>query len=73
MPELPEVETVKRGLAPVMEGAKFARVHVRRPDLRKPFPEDMEKRLKGAEVLRVGRRSKYLLVIQAEGKLSFGT
>lgn len=68
MPELPEVETVKRGLAPVMEGAKFARVHVRRPDLRKPFPKDMGKRLKGAEVLRVGRRSKYLLVDTSRGE-----
>ncbi|MEG3617085.1 bifunctional DNA-formamidopyrimidine glycosylase/DNA-(apurinic or apyrimidinic site) lyase [Magnetovibrio sp. PR-2] len=62
MPELPEVETVKRGLAPVMEGAGFVRVEVRRPDLRRPFPKNMVKRLEGTEILKVGRRSKYLLV-----------
>ncbi|MCW8914311.1 MAG: bifunctional DNA-formamidopyrimidine glycosylase/DNA-(apurinic or apyrimidinic site) lyase [Magnetovibrio sp.] len=62
MPELPEVETVRRGLAPVIEGATFTRVHIRRPDLRKPFPHDMAKRLEGARIIKAGRRSKYLLV-----------
>ncbi|RVT81928.1 bifunctional DNA-formamidopyrimidine glycosylase/DNA-(apurinic or apyrimidinic site) lyase [Rhodobacteraceae bacterium CCMM004] len=61
MPELPEVETVRRGLAPVMEGAVIARAEVRRPDLRWPFPERMAERLAGRRVLRLGRRSKYLL------------
>lgn len=62
MPELPEVETVRRGLAPVMEGTVFKRVHVRRADLRKPFPKDFAKRLEGARILNAGRRSKYLLI-----------
>ena len=62
MPELPEVETVRRGLAPVMEGASFARVAVRRPDLRKPFPKNFAQRLEGAKVERVARRAKYLIV-----------
>lgn len=62
MPELPEVETVKRGLAPVMEGRAFARVEVRRRDLRKPFPKNMGGRLEGQTVTHVGRRGKYLVV-----------
>ncbi|MBF0248354.1 MAG: bifunctional DNA-formamidopyrimidine glycosylase/DNA-(apurinic or apyrimidinic site) lyase [Alphaproteobacteria bacterium] len=66
MPELPEVETVRRGLAPVMEGQAFARVRLRRGDLRKPFPEDFAQRLDGAEIRHVGRRSKYLLVETAK-------
>ena len=61
MPELPEVETVRRGLAPVMEGAVIARADVRRPDLRWPFPAQMAQRLTGARVLRLRRRSKYIL------------
>ncbi|MBP1805053.1 bifunctional DNA-formamidopyrimidine glycosylase/DNA-(apurinic or apyrimidinic site) lyase [Rubellimicrobium aerolatum] len=62
MPELPEVETVRRGLLPVMEGRRIARAEVRRPDLRWPFPERMAERLTGARVERLGRRSKYLLL-----------
>lgn len=61
MPELPEVETVRRGLAPVLEGAVIARAHVNRPDLRWPFPPDMVVRLTGARVERLRRRSKYIL------------
>ncbi|MDK3017700.1 bifunctional DNA-formamidopyrimidine glycosylase/DNA-(apurinic or apyrimidinic site) lyase [Pseudodonghicola flavimaris] len=61
MPELPEVETVRRGLAPVMEGQVMARVEVNRPDLRWPFPERMAERLTGRRVLQLRRRSKYLL------------
>ena len=61
MPELPEVETVRRGLAPVMEGAVIARATVNRPDLRWPFPPGMADRLSGRRVVRLGRRSKYLL------------
>jgi formamidopyrimidine-DNA glycosylase len=60
MPELPEVETVRRGLAPVMEGARFAKVEVRRGDLRWPLPKDFAKRLTGATVTGLGRRAKYL-------------
>jgi len=61
MPELPEVETVRRGLAPVMEGNKIARADVNRPDLRWPFPDRMAARLSGAKVLGLRRRSKYIL------------
>lgn len=61
MPELPEVETVRRGLAPVMEGVVIARADVNRPDLRWPFPERMAERLTGARVERLRRRSKYVL------------
>ncbi len=61
MPELPEVETVRRGLAPVMEGARIAGVELRRPDLRFPFPERFAKRIEGQRVISVSRRAKYLL------------
>ncbi|PWK59782.1 bifunctional DNA-formamidopyrimidine glycosylase/DNA-(apurinic or apyrimidinic site) lyase [Roseicyclus mahoneyensis] len=61
MPELPEVETVRRGLAPVLEGARIARARVNRPDLRWPFPDRMAERLTGARVDRLRRRSKYIL------------
>ena len=61
MPELPEVETVRRGLAPVMEAVRIARAEVRREGLRWPFPDRMAERLTGATVTRLGRRSKYLL------------
>ena len=57
MPELPEVETVRRGLAPVMEGNTIAKALVNRPDLRWPFPERMAERLTGARVERLRRRS----------------
>jgi formamidopyrimidine-DNA glycosylase len=62
MPELPEVETVRRGLAPAMEGARIAHAEVNRPDLRWPFPERMAERLTGARILALRRRSKYLLL-----------
>ncbi|SLN13928.1 Formamidopyrimidine-DNA glycosylase [Aquimixticola soesokkakensis] len=61
MPELPEVETVRRGLDPSMSGAVIARAEVNRPDLRWPFPPDMAARLTGARVERLRRRSKYIL------------
>jgi formamidopyrimidine-DNA glycosylase len=61
MPELPEVETVRRGLAPVMEGAVIAQADVNRPDLRWPFPPEMAARLTGRQVLGLRRRSKYIL------------
>lgn len=61
MPELPEVETVRRGIAPVMEGQKIAGVKVNRPDLRWPLPERMAERLSGRHVTNVRRRSKYIL------------
>jgi formamidopyrimidine-DNA glycosylase len=61
MPELPEVETVRRGLAPVLEGARLSRVEARRPDLRFPLPEGFVQRLTGARIERLDRRAKYLL------------
>jgi formamidopyrimidine-DNA glycosylase len=61
MPELPEVETVMRGLQPSMEGAVIAQAQVNRPDLRWPFPERMAERLTGARVVALRRRSKYIL------------
>ncbi|WP_375551023.1 bifunctional DNA-formamidopyrimidine glycosylase/DNA-(apurinic or apyrimidinic site) lyase [Rhodophyticola porphyridii] len=61
MPELPEVETVRRGLAPVMEHVRIARAEARRPDLRWPLPSDMAARLKDATVTALRRRSKYIL------------
>ncbi|MEM7722227.1 MAG: bifunctional DNA-formamidopyrimidine glycosylase/DNA-(apurinic or apyrimidinic site) lyase [Pseudomonadota bacterium] len=61
MPELPEVETVRRGLVPVLEGAVITKAQVNRPDLRWPFPERMAERLTGARVDRLRRRSKYIL------------
>lgn len=61
MPELPEVETVRTGLAPAMEQAVIANAQINRPDLRWPFPSNMAQRLTGARVLRLRRRSKYIL------------
>jgi formamidopyrimidine-DNA glycosylase len=61
MPELPEVETVRRGLEPVMAGRKIAGVDVRRPDLRFPFPDRFTQRLEGQRVTHLSRRGKYLL------------
>jgi len=68
MPELPEVETVRRGLASVMEGAIIARADVNRPDLRWPFPPRMAARLTGQRVLGLRRRSKYILADLASGE-----
>jgi formamidopyrimidine-DNA glycosylase len=61
MPELPEVETVRRGLAPTLVGARLARVEMRRPDLRFPFPERFVDRLTGRTIEALKRRAKYLL------------
>jgi len=68
MPELPEVETVRRGLSPVMEGQVIARADVNRPDLRWPFPPDMAARLTGQKVERLRRRSKYILADLSSGE-----
>ncbi len=62
MPELPEVETTVRGLTPVLEGQRIARVQLRRTDLRRPFPVDLGQRLTGATVTGLSRRAKYGLV-----------
>jgi formamidopyrimidine-DNA glycosylase len=67
MPELPEVETVRRGLQPAMEGAKIVKAEVRRKDLRFPFQKDFVRRLEGQDVTGLGRRAKYLMADLASG------
>jgi formamidopyrimidine-DNA glycosylase len=67
MPELPEVETVRRGLEPVMDGARFSKVEVHRGDLRWPLPKDFRERLQGRTVTGLGRRAKYLLLDVSSG------
>jgi formamidopyrimidine-DNA glycosylase len=67
MPELPEVETVRRGLQPAMEGAKIVHAEARRKDLRFPFQKDFVARLEGQTVTGLGRRAKYLIADLASG------
>ena len=62
MPELPEVETVRAGLEPVLRGRRFVRVEQRRKDLRFPLPDRFAERLTGRRVERLDRRAKYILV-----------
>jgi formamidopyrimidine-DNA glycosylase len=69
MPELPEVETVRAGLEPVLSGRSFVRVEQRRPNLRFPLPERFAERLTGRRVLRLGRRAKYILVHLDRGEV----
>lgn len=69
MPELPEVETVRRGLEPVLCGQRIADVEVRRPDLRIPFPPGFARRLAGRRVTGLRRRAKYLLVDLDDGEV----
>lgn len=69
MPELPEVETVKRGLAPVMEGARVERLELRRKDLRFPFPDNFAKTVEGQRIVSLGRRAKYLLADLEDGNV----
>lgn len=68
MPELPEVETVRRGLLPAMDGRIIERADVNRPDLRWPFPKNMAVRLTGQQVLGLRRRSKYILADLSSGE-----
>jgi formamidopyrimidine-DNA glycosylase len=67
MPELPEVETVRRGLQPAMEGAKIVKAEIRRKDLRFPFQKDFVARLEGQTVTGLGRRAKYLMADLSSG------
>src|ERR1051325_10239813 len=67
MPELPEVETVRRGLQPAMEGAKIVHAEARRKDLRFPFQKDFIARLEGQTVTGLGRRAKYLMADLTSG------
>ncbi len=68
MPELPEVETVRRGLVPALIGARLDLVEQRRADLRFPFPSDFAARLKGRQVIALRRRAKYLLADLDDGE-----
>jgi formamidopyrimidine-DNA glycosylase len=72
MPELPEVETVRRGLAPYLEGARIDKVTLNRKDLRFPFPKGFTKALEGQTIASVGRRAKYLLFRLSSGKIWLG-
>src|SRR5262245_27304180 len=69
MPELPEVEAVRRTLAPVMRGARIDRVVLRRADLRRPFPPGFAAGIEGRRVRSVDRRGKYLIVTLDSGDL----
>jgi formamidopyrimidine-DNA glycosylase len=70
MPELPEVETVRRGLALKMSGRRIVRAELRRPDLRRPFPPQLAERLGGAQIGALRRRGKYILIeLDADGLL----
>lgn len=71
MPELPEVETVRRGLTPVMEGFVFDRVQLNRPDLRFPFAENFINRLQGTTLTRLTRRAKFLQAELSSGERLF--
>ena len=68
MPELPEVETVRQGMASVVEGAVIAHAEIRRPDLRWPFPDRMKERLEGQKIRRLRRRAKYILADLSGGE-----
>ena len=68
MPELPEVETVRRGLAPTMEGAVFEKVDLYRKNLRFPFPRNFKKRLVNNRVERLERRGKYMMAMLSSGE-----
>ena len=68
MPELPEVETARRGLLPVMEGVRLIRTEVNRPDLRWPFPDRMAERLSDVTITALHRRSKYILADLSSGE-----
>ena len=69
MPELPEVETVRRGLQPVMEGAIVANVSLGRPDLRFPFADGFAEQLAGRRIVSLGRRAKFLLLAMDDGNI----
>lgn len=68
MPELPEVETVRRGLSPVMQGKRIQRLEVNRPNLRFPFPERFQARVEGATITHMGRRAKFLVTELSTGE-----
>ena len=68
MPELPEVETVLRGISPILEGNQIDYAQINRPDLRRPFPNNLAKRLENRKINFLHRRSKYILIDLSEGE-----
>lgn len=68
MPELPEVETVRRGLSPAMQGARIDRLEVNRADLRFPFPDRFQDRVEGTTITHMGRRAKFLVTELSSGE-----
>lgn len=68
MPELPEVETVRRGLSPAMQGAKIDRLEVNRADLRFPFPDRFQDRVEGTTITHMGRQAKFLVTELSSGE-----
>ncbi|MEL6861758.1 MAG: bifunctional DNA-formamidopyrimidine glycosylase/DNA-(apurinic or apyrimidinic site) lyase [Pseudomonadota bacterium] len=68
MPELPEVETVRRGLSPAMEGQRIDQLEVNRADLRFPFPDQFKARVEGTTITRMGRRAKFLVTELSSGE-----
>lgn len=68
MPELPEVETVRRGLSPAMQGARIDRLEVNRADLRFPFPERFQERVQGTTITHMGRQAKFLVTELSSGE-----
>ena len=69
MPELPEVETTRRGLAPYVRGRRIAALEIYEPRLRWPVPRDLPEKIAGRRIVRVGRRAKYLLLGLESGTL----
>ena len=69
MPELPEVETVRRGLSPHLDGNRIDKILIRRPDLRYPFPTNLSEKLDGQMIRNVDRRGKYLLFRMEDGSI----
>ena len=69
MPELPEVETVMRGLSPVLSGNKIAKIDLHRPNLRIPFPKDMQRQLSNKKIISLQRRAKYIFVLFEGGEI----
>ena len=69
MPELPEVETVMRGLSPVLSGNKIVKIDLHRPNLRIPFPKDMQKQLSNKKIISLQRRAKYIFILLEGGQI----
>lgn len=69
MPELPEVETVRRGLTPAMQGRRIIRLEARRPDLRFPLPDRFAERVTGATLTHLGRKAKFLAAELSTGEI----